>query len=225
MTLCRTHLKRLALGLLALCAVGALSVLAVILYARFEVLGAADGRIAQSPDELERAPVALVLGTSPKTPDGQPNLFFEHRMDAAYELYQAGKVERFLVSGANPNHNYDESSAMKLALIQRGVPAEMIARDFAAFRTLDSVVRAQEIFGCDEVLIVSQEFHVQRALYLADEHGLKANGYAARDVSFTTGFRTMVREELARVKAVLDVKVLDTEPKFLGPEIKLATAD
>lgn len=197
----------------------------LIFYARYAVQGAAAERIASNVDAVQPSEVALVLGTSPELSDGRPNLYFEHRMDAAAELYHAGKVERLLVSGANPNHDYDESTAMKFALIKRGVPADNIARDYAGFRTLDSVVRAKEIFGCDEVIIVSQPFHIERALYLADHHGLQATGFAARDVPYTTGLKTQIREQLARVKAVMDVHLLNTEPKFLGKEIYLATAD
>ncbi|WP_269540104.1 SanA/YdcF family protein [Cerasicoccus fimbriatus] len=197
----------------------------LIFYARYVVQGAAAERIASNVDAVQPSEVALVLGTSPELSDGRPNLYFEHRMDAAAELYHAGKVERLLVSGSNPNHFYDESTAMKLALIKRGVPKDNIARDYAGFRTLDSVVRAKEIFGCDEVIIVSQPFHIERAIYIAEHHGLEATGFAAQDVSYAVGFKTQVREQLARVKAVLDIHVLNTEPKFLGKEIYLATAD
>lgn len=225
MTPARAKFNRIAKRLLIAGAFGVLLAAAMIFYARYAVEDAAEGRIAHETSEVDPAPVGLVLGTSPELLNGNANLYFEYRMDAAAELYRQGKVERLLVSGANPTHEYDESTAMKLALIQRGVPAEFISRDYAGFRTLDSIVRAKEVFGCKEVIIISQEFHVQRALYLAEQNDLEATGYAARDVNFTTGLKTQIREQLARVKAVLDCQVLGTEPKYLGREIYLVTAD
>lgn len=204
---------------------GAIVAAAVILYSRWAVEDAAQGKIATKAKDATAMPVGLVLGTAPTLSDGQANLFFEYRMDAAAALYHAGKVEHFLVSGGNPTPDYDEATAMKQALIQRGVPEHLIARDYAGYRTLDSIVRAKEIFGCQEVIIVSQQFHVERALYLAEQNDLEAVGFAAKDVSFTAGLKTQIREQLARVKAVLDVNVLGTRPKYMGREIYLATAE
>lgn len=221
----RAQFKLWTRRLLLAGALGGALATGLIFYARYAVQHAAAERITSNVDAVESSEVALVLGTSPKLTNGRDNLYFEHRMDAAAALYHAGKVERLLVSGSNPHHLYDESTAMKLALIKRGVPADNIARDYAGFRTLDSVVRAKEIFGCDEVIIVSQPFHIERAIYIAEHHGLEATGFAAQDVSYAVGFKTQVREQLARVKAVLDIHVLNTEPKFLGKEIYLATAD
>ncbi|WP_309386730.1 SanA/YdcF family protein [Cerasicoccus frondis] len=221
----RAKLIRWARRGLIIGAFGVAVALGLIAYSRSAIKQAAEGRVASDLDAVPTSQVGLVLGTSPELSNGRPNLFFEHRMDAAAELYHAGKVEYLLVSGANPTPTYDESTAMKLALIKRGVPGERIVRDYAGFRTLDSVVRAQAIFSCKSVVIVSQQFHIERALYIAQENGFSATGYAARDVSFTTGLKTHLREELARVKAVLDLHVLNTEPKYLGKKIYLATAD
>ncbi|WP_309396881.1 SanA/YdcF family protein [Cerasicoccus maritimus] len=221
----RTALKRYAKRMFIVGGLGAIAALSLIFYARHAVNQAAGGRVQTEVAQAAVSEVGLVLGANPELSDGRPNLYFEYRMDAAAALYHAGKIERLLVSGANPTPLYDESTAMKLALIKRGVPADSIARDYAGLRTLDSVVRAKEIFGCNEVMIISQAFHVERALYLAQEHDLNATGFAARDVNFAFGMKTKVREELARVKAVLDCKVLGTEPKYLGKEIYLATAD
>lgn len=225
MTFDRARFYRIARRLLIAGAACALLAGGLIAYANHAVSSAAKGRVKGSFEGVAPSRVGLVLGTSPDLSDGSANLYFEYRMDAAAKLYHKGSVERFLVSGANPSHDYDESTAMKLALIRRGVPAELIARDYAGFRTLDSIVRAKEVFGCDEVLIISQAFHVERALYLADQHGLEATGFAAKDVNFTTGLKTQLREHLARVKAVLDCQILNTQPKYLGREIYLVTAD
>jgi SanA protein len=163
-------------------------------------------------------PVALVLGCSPRVA-GSPNLFFENRIAAAVALHGAGKVKAFIVSGDNGSHDYDEPTAMKEAMVSRGVPEAAIYCDYAGFRTLDSVLRAQSIFGQSRFVIVSQHFHNERAIFLARRHGLDAVGYDAADVLRRIAPTTYLREYLARVQAVLDVTVLQTGPKFDGPPV------
>jgi len=133
--------------------------------------------IAQVPP----AEVALVLGTSPIGPEGGPNRFFVFRLDAAAELYNAGKVKYFIVSGAVDNR-YDEPLAMRDGLVERGVPADAIYRDPSGDRTVDSIVRARQIYGQTRLIIVSQRFHLSRALFLALHEGIDAWGFEARDV-------------------------------------------
>jgi SanA protein len=161
--------------------------------------------------------VALVLGASPRTPLGATNLYFRYRMEAAAELYLAKKVKHILVSGDNHIAGYDESTAMKQALISLGVPDSCITLDFAGFRTLDSVVRCKAVFGQSSVIIVSQEFHNQRALFIANNHQLDAVAYNAKDVPANYSLKTQLREYFARVSAVIDVKLLNRKPKFGGP--------
>lgn len=165
-------------------------------------------------------PVALVLGCSPKVA-GRANLFFEHRIAAAVALHRAGKVKAFIVSGDNGSHDYDEPTAMKEAMVARGVPEAAIYCDYAGFRTLDSVVRAQSIFGQSRFIIVSQHFHNERAIFLARWHGLDAVGFDAADVLRSIAPTTYLREYLARVQAVLDVTLLQTRPKFDGPPVMI----
>jgi SanA protein len=177
--------------------------------------------------QIEKVPaisVAVVLGCSPKV-SGRPNLFYTHRIDAAVALHQAGKVKAFIVSGDNGTHQYDEPTAMKEDLIARGIPADMIYCDYAGFRTLDSVLRADTIFGQKRFLIVSQHFHNERAIFLARQHGLEAEAFDAKDVSRRFAFTTHLREYFARVQAVLDVTVLQTQPKFAGPKVVIAQAN
>ena len=157
---------------------------------------------------------ALVLGTA-KFYKGRKNPFYENRLDAAAELWTAGKIEAILVSGDNSRKEYDEPTNMKMDLIDRGIPPEYITIDYAGFRTLDSVIRADEIFGLDDYIIVSQPFHCIRAIFLAEKHGQKVIGYCAKDVLSPAGIKTRLREVLARSKAALDVAV-GKEPKFLG---------
>lgn len=174
-------------------------------------------------EEVPELPVALVLGCSPEIA-GRPNLFYVYRMDAAVRLYQAGRVRALIVSGDNGAKNYDEPTAMKEDLVRRGVPAEAVYCDYAGFRTLDSVVRAERIFGQKRFVVVSQRFHNERAVFLARRHGLQAEAFDARDVTGNPGLMTHLREYLARVQAVLDVTLLRTKPRFEGPPVKIRQA-
>lgn len=165
--------------------------------------------------------VGLLLGCSQRLPDGRTNLFFAYRIAAAARLFEAHKVDYLIVSGDNHVAGYDESSDMKLALVKADIPAERVYCDFAGFRTLDSIVRAKKVFGQTRVTIISQEFHNQRAIYIARHEGLDAIGFNAADVRAAHSFRTRIREQFARVKTVLDVCLLGTRPKFLGPRIEI----
>lgn len=171
-------------------------------------------------DLLPADRVALVLGTSERVRNGNPNLYFTHRMEAAAALYHAGKVRHLLVSGDNRRADYNEPIAMRKALIAAGVDSTDITLDFAGFRTLDSVVRARKIFGQQRFTIVSQRFHNERAIYIARQHGLDAVGYNAQDVGRAYGFRTQLREKLARVKVFVD-DLIGVEPHFLGEPVQL----
>lgn len=177
--------------------------------------------VFESLDALPKNKVGLVLGTSPTTNDGRTNLFFLYRIQAAAELYKAGKVEYLLVSGDNSRKDYDEPSAMRDALVKLGVPAERIYLDYAGFRTLDSVVRANEVFKQQKFSIVSQAFHNQRAVFIGRERGLEVVGYNAREVPSALAPQVQVREYFARVAMVLDMFLLDTQPKFLGEPIRI----
>ncbi|HAL72906.1 MAG TPA: hypothetical protein DCP71_14155 [Verrucomicrobiales bacterium] len=192
----------------------------IILGSHFWVKNEAHERCFEAVSELPSADVALVLGCSPKI-GSLENLFYRYRIQAAVELYKADKVKAFIVSGDNGTHHYDEPTAMKESLIAAGVPEQNIYCDYAGFRTLDSVVRAQAIFDQKKFIVVSQRFHNERAVFLARRHGLEAVGLNARDVSRKTGLMTHLREYLARVNAVLDVTLLQTEPKFYGPKVSI----
>src|SRR5690606_3791527 len=127
---------------------------------------------------------------------GFVNRYYQYRIDAAVALYKAGKVDYFIVSGDNGTKDYNEPEDMKNDLIAHGIPEERIYLDFAGFRTLDSVVRMEKIFGQRSFTVVSQEFHNRRAIYLAQRQGYDAVGLNARDVTAGYGFRTQVREKL-----------------------------
>lgn len=160
---------------------------------------------------------ALLLGTSKYIARGKPNYFYRYRIDAAVKLWHAGKIKAIIVSGDNGTKYYDETTTMYRDLIKAGVPARYITRDYAGFRTLDSVVRAGLDFGLKDYIIITQPFHLERALFIAHAKGQKAIGFAAGDIPGTAAaYRMKLREYLARVKALLDLYLLHTTPKYYG---------
>lgn len=167
-----------------------------------------------------RQPAGLLLGTSRTVRSGRPNAYFYNRVDAAAALYHAGKVEYLVISGDNGRKGYNEPQDMKEALVGRGVPAEAIYLDYAGFRTYDSVVRMEKIFGQESFTVISQEFHNRRAVYIAQALGLDAVGYNAADVAAYAGMKTRLREKLARVRMFMDLWTGKT-PKFLGEPVEI----
>ncbi len=186
-----------------------------VLYTNLAAKRAGEGRLYDDVNQIPAHPVGLLFGTSDKIGE-RDNLYFNYRIDAAVELWEAGKVECLLVSGDNREKYYNEPNKMREALIERGVPKEVIIRDFAGLRTLDTVIRAQEIFRAPAVTLISQKFHNERAAYIAQNRGLEYAGYNARDVGKGMGLKTKCREVAARVKMWLDVRVLKTRPRHLG---------
>ncbi len=170
-------------------------------------------------EQIPRKKIALVLGTSKYVNQSQKNYYnayYAYRIKAAAKLYRAKKVDGILVSGDNSTEFYDEPSQMTEDLIKLGVPAQYINQDYAGFRTLDSIVRAKEVFGLESYTIVSQKFHCQRALYIAQAKGQNPIAFSASDIQSIAGTKTRLREVFARFKAFLDCKILKTNPKFLG---------
>ncbi len=165
--------------------------------------------------------VGLLLGTIEILPNGRRNLYFDFRIQAAVQLYKVGKIRYIVASGDNHIKGYDEPTMMKQALMRKGIPESAIYLDYAGFRTLDSVVRCKEIFGQTQFTIISQPFHNQRAIFIASSKGLKTVGFNARTVSRRYGWKIIVREYFARVKAVLDIYILRKQPKFLGPTVPI----
>ncbi|MEH8128563.1 SanA/YdcF family protein [Aeromonas veronii] len=175
-------------------------------------------------DQVDKVPynrVAVVLGTSKYLSGGGPNHYFKYRIKAAAELYNNAKVDFIIVSGDNATVQYNEPRQMRRALIKAGIPASAIYMDFAGFRTLDSVVRAKEVFGQERFTVVSQGFHNERAIFIARHFGIDAVGFNAEDPSAYQGIRTRVREVFARLMGLLDLYVLDKGPKFLGAPVPI----
>ena len=180
------------------------------------LVGAVSPRVYASPAEIPPREAGLLLGT-PKYSSGRPSPVLEGRIRAAAELYHAGKVRKLVVSGiSRPEKFSDEVAAMKRGLIALGVPESDIIEDRKGVRTLDSVLRMRDVFGFDGFIAISQRDHCERALYLADHHGISAIGFAAglsSNLYASERAATAVREPLARVKAVMDV-ALDRRAKY-----------
>ena len=174
------------------------------------------GRIYADVNDIPYRKVGLVLGTVP-VKNGRLNRYYQYRMDAAAELYFANKVSYLLLSGDNHVSHYNEPESMRQSLIERGGPDSVIYLDCAGFRTFDSMVRAKKVFAQDSVTVVSQQWHNERAIYIAEHYGLDAIAYSAKD--YTAGRKIYVknhlREALAKVKVVLDLLV-NKQPHFLG---------
>lgn len=180
----------------------------------------AEGRLYNSADSIPHNKIGLLLGTSKTLPNGHTNLYYTYRIQAAVELFKAGKIDFILVSGDNSRKDYDEPSTIKNDLIAAGIPAEKIYLDYAGFRTLDSVVRCKEIFGQTSITVISQPFHNERAIFIAGYKNIQAIGYNARDVNAHYGFKTRLREKFARVKMILDL-VFGKSPKYLGEKVEI----
>lgn len=168
-------------------------------------------------DQLPQFDVAVVLGTS-KFLGRTLNDYYLHRIEAAIELEQRNKVNYFLLSGDNAHRSYNEPWTMKRDLLRAGVASEKIHLDYAGFRTLDSIVRAKRIFATDDFLIVTQRFHCERAIFIARHHKINATCLAVPGPKNHLGYKVRLREVFARSKAFLDLYLLDTQPKFLGPQ-------
>lgn len=148
------------------------------------VKSSAENRLFSDVTKIPHNKVGLLLGTAPVTPWGVHNNYYDYRINAATELFKAGKIDYILVSGDNHSTDYDEPTCMRDSLMVRGIPKDKIILDYAGFRTLDSVVRAKEIFGQDSITIISQQFHNERALYLAKRYEIEAVAYNAKDVEY-----------------------------------------
>lgn len=193
----------------------------LILISNYWIVSSTKTQLYSDAEKLPKRKVGLVLGASKLSKRGTANMYFTYRIQAAYELFITQKVQFLLLSGDNHTEGYDEPSDMREALLALGVPDSCIVLDYAGFRTLDSVVRCKEVFGEDSITIISQEFHNQRALFIANKNDINAIAFNAKEVNKNYSFKTKVREYFARVKCVLDIYLLHTSPKFLGEKIRI----
>lgn len=196
------------------------SIIALIAIANYHINSSTDSYLYDDITKLPNNRVALLLGTSKKTRNGSDNQYFQKRIKAATELYKSGKIEFIVVSGDNSRKEYNEPLDMMVALVMNGIPSDKIYLDYAGFRTFDSVVRMNKIFGQSKFTIISQDFHNRRAIYIARSTNMEAIGYNADPVTAYTGFKTNMRELVAKLWVFIDLAI-DKQPKFLGERIEI----
>ena len=184
----------------------------------FVVIKKAAPYLYDSADDMPEYKAGLLLGTSKYLKGGDPNPFFEKRIDAAALLIKKKKIDYIIASGDNRTQSYNEPLRMKEELVKHGIPEKKIFLDFAGFRTLDSVVRCQKIFGQQSFVIISQKFHNERAVFIARALGIEASAFNAQSVPIPEAPKTLIREYFAKVRAFLDVYT-GKSPKFLGEEV------
>ncbi|MCW3076200.1 MAG: putative rane protein [Bacteroidetes bacterium] len=178
-----------------------------------------DKKLYNDVNELPECYTGLLLGTSAHLGDGSDNLYFSRRIDAAAKLYETGKIKKIILSGDNRVYDYNEPKDMRKALMLKGVPDSCLVLDYAGLRTFDSMVRCKDIFGQDSVIVISQQFHNARAVFIAEKIGLTAFAFNAKKVTTQKTAKMTFREFFSRIRCVLDLYILNTKPKHLGNKI------
>jgi SanA protein len=197
---------------------GVAFVLIVISLSNFTINKKTNNLVFNETETIPENKTGLLLGTSKYLRSGKLNLYFEYRIQATEKLFKAGKIKNIVISGDNSKKDYNEPEDMKIELVKRGIPEGNIYLDYAGFRTFDSIYRMKEIFGQKSFTVISQQFHNQRAVYIAKSLDLNAIGFNAQDVNVYNGFKTKLREKLARVKVFVDL-LTNKQPKYLGTKI------
>ena len=194
------------------CVAGVMTVLCIVLMLLCDhlVSSNAEGRVFYEIDNIRHNKAGLLLGTNPKARVTKiTNYFFIYRVDAVERLYRAGKIEKILISGDEDSlDGVNETECMRDSLVARGVPADDIILDGKGYRTINSVVNANKVYGLRSFTIISQEFHNERALYLAEHLGLdveRLQAYNAEMPKTRRAFLTTIREYFARVKMFWDL--------------------
>jgi vancomycin permeability regulator SanA len=187
----------------------------VVLVPFLWVQGVGQSRVRS--DAVPTRDVALVLGAGLR-PDGSPSTYLRRRLNAAAELYEAGTVRAILVSGDNATVSHDEPTAMRDWLVAAGVPADVVVRDFAGFDTHDTCVRAHEVFGVTSAVVITQDYHLRRALFSCAQAGIDVvgQGVSAASVEPARALRYRLRELPACLTAAWDA-LTDRRPVHLGP--------
>ena len=214
----RTKYKWLKRGILALFCLGITGTAVVFGLSSYIKKETAEKII--TAEEATDADCILVLGCGVRE-DGSPSLMLRDRLEKGIELYEAGTAPKLLMSGDHGRKDYDEVNLMKSYAMGKGVPSEDIFMDHAGFSTYDSMYRARDIFCAEKVIVVSQEYHLYRALYLAEKLGLEAYGVPAQNVNYRGQAYREFREMLARTKD-LCTAVIQPEPKYLGEKISVS---
>jgi SanA protein len=197
-----------------------IGVIAIGLLANIVIESQTNSYIYNDIQKIPHNKVGLLLGTSKYLSNGLLNQYFINRINATTDIFKAGKIDFIVISGDNSKKNYNEPLDMKNELIKMGIPENKIYLDYAGFRTYDSVIRLNKIFGQDSFTVISQEFHNRRAIYIAEYLGLRSVGFNAKDVYTYNGFKVKVKECFARIKVFMDL-IIDKKPKFLGDKIEI----
>lgn len=198
---------------------GVIIAIIIVIITCYMIVGCkASGKTYDMVADVPHREVGLLLGTSPRTPENAPNYYFINRITATAELFKAEKIDKVIASGGDyssrPGGGYDELVAMRDSLIAHGVPDSVIILDYDGTRTLNSIVKAKEVYGEDCITLISQKYHNERAIYLASQQGIDAIGYNAKPSHIITKrIKNEGREFLARVKLFIDMLV-DEKPKF-----------
>jgi SanA protein len=204
--------KSLILFLILSITIGALC---SIYYCNKIITATSTGKLYSDTAAIPFRKVGILLGTSKFDRPGHINPYYAHRIEAAAQLLKSGKIKYLVISGDNGRKEYSEPEAMRADLMSEGIDSTRIYLDYAGFRTFDSMIRLDKIFGQTAVTVISQEFHNERAIYIAAKLGISAIGFNAGNVADR---KTMFREKLARVKVFIDF-LFGTKPKFLGEKV------
>lgn len=207
----RDILKKIAISFFVLCSLA-------IVIANFIINQNGKTKVFTDVTKIPKNKVGLLLGTSKILEDGTKNLHYNYRVDAAETLYKAGKVDVILISSSYESKYNDNPKDFKKALIERGIPEQKLFLDYNGIRTLSSVVSLHQVYQVKNVTFISQKFHNERAIYLAEHFGINAIGFNAQDVTNVLGFKTQTREYFARVKVFLDF-FFGLKPDFLNSKI------
>ena len=172
-------------------------------------------------DELKDADCILVLGAYVR-PNGAPSSILKDRLNTGYEIFEAGKAPKFLLSGDHGQRSYDEVNGMRDYIEEKGVNKKLIFLDHAGFSTYESIYRARDIFEANKIIIVTQEYHLPRALYLAQKMGIEAQGVASDHLTYRKIMIFKAREALARAKDFVLVNIIKPKPTYLGEAIPVS---
>lgn len=194
-------------------ALSCLGLLAILLVINFWIVSSTVDKIHYSTELVPKDRVGLILGTSRRTVQGHNNLYFDQRIEAAAKLFRLGLISRIIVSGDNRTQFYNEPKDMLNALKDKGIPETVVVLDPEGISTLDSVVRSQWVYGSEKILIITQDFHCYRALFIADHFGIDAQAFSA-DEKGRLSSTLATREVLARIKAVFDLYISGETPQY-----------
>jgi vancomycin permeability regulator SanA len=198
---------------------GIFGIVAAIACANAYVWLSTRGQRFDSEQTVPRARVALVFGAGVRA-DGRLSRILADRVDAAIALYRSGRVQKLLMSGDNSRPDYDEVTAMRRYAVERGIPSNDITLDYAGFRTYDSCYRARAIFGVEQAVLVTQHYHLPRAVYTCRALGVDAQGFGTPDwQAYPAALiaRYSLREAAATAVALWELHITRPLPTFLGP--------